>query len=61
MSPTVRALEKATHFDTAFVVEDLPSYKKEGGLSGVVSILFNSYSNEVFTLPLWFLPESGGI
>ena len=30
-----RALAKASHFDTAFVVEDLPLYKSVGGLSGV--------------------------
>jgi hypothetical protein len=38
-SPSVnasgRALAKASHFDTAFVVEDLPLYKLEGGLSGI--------------------------
>lgn len=30
-----RASEKAAHFDTAFVVEDLSLYKSEGGLSGM--------------------------
>jgi hypothetical protein len=29
-----RALAKVAHFDTAFVVEDLPLYNSEGGLSG---------------------------
>ena len=29
-----RTLAKAAHFDTAFVVEDLPLYKTEGGISG---------------------------
>lgn len=29
-----RALEKAAHFDTAFVAEDLALYKTEGGISG---------------------------
>ena len=29
-----RTLAKASHFDTAFVAEDLPSHKLEGGLSG---------------------------
>ena len=29
-----RAPAKASHFDTAFVVEDLPLYNSEGGLSG---------------------------
>ena len=29
-----RALAKAAHFDTVFVVEDLPLYKSEGGISG---------------------------
>ena len=32
-----QALAKGSHFDTAFVVEDLPLYKKEGGLSGRLS------------------------
>ena len=31
-----RALEKAAHFDTAFVVEDLSLYKSEGGLLGLL-------------------------
>ena len=29
-----RTLAKASHFDTAFIVEDLPLHKLEGGLSG---------------------------
>ena len=29
-----QALGKAAHFNTVFVVEDLPLYKSEGGLSG---------------------------
>ena len=37
-SPSVNAsgrlLLKASHFDTAFIVEDLPLYNLEGGLSG---------------------------
>jgi Plavaka transposase len=39
VNATGRALRKASHFDTAFVVEDLPLYKMEGGISGF-SILF---------------------
>jgi len=43
-SPSVnsrgRALAKAAHFDTAFVVEDLPLYKSEGGLSGEYQHIF---------------------
>jgi hypothetical protein len=31
-----RALAKASHFDTAFIVEDLPLYRQEGGLSGML-------------------------
>jgi hypothetical protein len=34
-----RALAKAAHFDTAFVVEDLPLYKSEGGISGIFFFL----------------------
>ena len=29
-----RALAKPAHFDTAFIVEDLPLYESEGGISG---------------------------
>ena len=34
VNPSGRALAKPAHFDTAFIVEDLPLYKTEGGLSG---------------------------
>lgn len=34
-----RTLAKASHFDTAFVVEDLPLHKLEGGLSGTFFFL----------------------
>ena len=30
-----RALAKASHFDTAFIVEDIPLHKLEGELSGI--------------------------
>ena len=43
-SPSVnasgRALSKAAHFDTAFIVEDLGLYNLEGGISGIFSLLF---------------------
>ena len=46
-----RALEKAAHFDTAFVVEDLSLYKSEGGLLGLLlSFLINSFISHFFFL-----------
>jgi hypothetical protein len=45
-----RALAKAPHFDTAFVVEDLPLYKSEGGLSGVFFFQTNIALNLTFFL-----------
>ena len=34
-----RALEKAAHFDTALIAEDLPLYKNEGGISGDILLI----------------------
>ena len=52
-SPSVnasgRALEKAAHFDTAFVVEDLHLYKSEGGMSGIL-FCFQIYFKSDFIL-----------
>ena len=47
-SPSVnvsgRALWKASHFDTAFVVEDLPLYRMEGGISGFSILFYDIYN-----------------
>ena len=34
-----RTLEKAAHFDTALIAEDLPLYKNEGGISGDILLI----------------------
>ena len=43
------ALAKAAHFDTAFMVEDLPLYKSEGGLSGVFFSFINLFISDFFS------------
>ena len=49
VSASGRALAKASHFDTAFVVEDLPLHKLEGGLSGMFFYSsFVTYSDHLF-------------
>ena len=40
-----QALGKAAHFNTAFIVEDSPLYKSEGGLSGEFFFSTNIYLN----------------
>ena len=69
-----RALAKAAHFDTAFVVEDLPLYQNEGGVSGKFFFSINNHVNSIFFLtrsprcsssiviqpsaPVWIVPSS---
>lgn len=43
-----RASAKAAHFDTAFVVEDIPLYKSEGGLSGNFSFYSTNITLNLF-------------
>ena len=40
-----RVLSKASHFDTAFVVEDSALYDLEGGISGIHFLFFNNYQS----------------
>ena len=45
-----RALAKPSHFDTAFIAEDLPLYKTKGGIAGMFFVFNEYFFNTVFFL-----------